>query len=271
MSEKVSFFRKTISSIRNHILFLSLLLFLYILSLLSFIYQPKGPMIPELKQSYVLFGSSLTAFLLLVSIGINLIYRFYHKAAYDRETIYQLIWGVSFLIYSLVFVGLGLHSVGVKFANVDQPEFFFMWRFPMIIWCVGMWLGFMMLFTENKLFIYLPSLIIFLWGLFGFYYGLIVLGNIERTMYAFLYSEFIPVTLIFAYLWLQYSKDTHLSSTKVLSAGFIIMSISYAAWAPWHSLGLIYIYFIWFDIFIFSLALILAGFFALPKEIAAHN
>ena len=142
----------------------------------------------------------------------------------------------------------------------------------MILWVTGMLIGTMMLFTENKKFIYIPALIVFLAGEAWFFLQLVLFADanaIEQTMYGFLFGEFIPVSILIAYLFYTYGRDLKLSSAWLLAIGFSLLSLTYAAWAPWHFSGLLYIYFIWFDLFLVSLAFILAGFFALPKETAS--
>ena len=74
---------------------------------------------------------------------------------------------------------------------------------------------------------------------------------------------------LIAYLFYFYGKNQKLSSAWILAIGFSLLALTYASWAPWHFSDLRYIYFIWFDIFLVSLAFILTGFFALPKEITS--
>lgn len=141
----------------------------------------------------------------------------------------------------------------------------------MILWVTGMFMGTMMLFTDRKIACILPAIVIFLFGEGWFIWRLVVsidANAIEQTMYGFLFWEFIPICVIIAYLFYNYSKDLNLSSARLLTLGFSLLALTYAAWAPWHfdEPNLTYIYFIWFDLFLVSLAFIFAGFFALPKE-----
>ena len=142
----------------------------------------------------------------------------------------------------------------------------------MILWVTGMMIGTMMLFTEDKKSIYITGLIIFLAGEIWFFFRLVLfvdVNSVEQTMYGFLFGEFIPVSILIAYLFYSYGKNQKLSSAWILTAGFSLLALTYASWAPWHFSDLRYIYFIWFDIFLVSLAFILTGFFALPKEITS--
>ncbi len=255
--------------LRNHLPFVIIIMVVYILSALTVLTTPRGFEIPQLSDSYVLFGPSLSAFILLLVIGGYLIYRYLAKPRPRKESLFQLIWGVSFLLYSVTFFGLCLQSLGIDFANMNEPFFFFLWRNPMILWVTGMWTGTSMLFTEDKKVIYVPASIILLAGEAWFFLQLVLFVNvysIEQTMYGFLFGEFIPVSIFIAYLFYSYGKDLKLSSAWMLTIGFALLAITYVAWAPWHFSGLMYIYYIWFDIFLVSLAFILAGFFALPKE-----
>lgn len=254
------------SFVKNHLPFLVLLSVVLILSAVTVVVSPRGPEVPKLENTYQLFGPSIAAFVLLMSIGSYLSYRYYVKTPPRSDTLYQLIWGVSFMIFSLTFLGLCLQALGFDFADMNQPAIFLVWRTPMIVWVAGMWIGTIQLFTENKLNIYLPAILILGLGLLWFVFGLLVQENIEQTMYGFLFAEFIPMAIILAYLWFVYTKDTELTSPRILVIGFSLLAITYAAWAPWHFTDLVYLYFVWFNLFIVSLGFIFAGFFALPKE-----
>lgn len=261
---------QTIDLLKSHISFVIIITIVYVLSAITVLTTPRGFEIPQLENSYMLFGPALSAFILLVVIGGYLVYRYLIKPFPRKESVYQLIWGVSFLIFSITFIGMCLQSLGFDFADTDKPFFFFLWRNPMILWATGMWIGTMMLFTENNKYIYIPGLIIFLAGESWFFLRLVLfvdVNSIEQTMYGFLFGEFIPISMLIAYLFYTYSKNQKLSSAWILTIGFSLLSLTYAAWAPWHFSDLRYIYFIWFDIFLVSLAFILTGFFALPKEI----
>ncbi|MFX1516610.1 MAG: hypothetical protein ACFFC6_09895, partial [Promethearchaeota archaeon] len=96
-------------------------------------------------------------------------------------------------------------------------------------------------------------------------------NSVEQTMYGFLFGEFIPISILIAYLFYHYGKDQKLSSLWILTIGFSLLALTYASWAPWHFSDLRYIYFIWFDLFLVSLAFILTGFFALPKELLSKE
>ena len=256
--------------VRSHLSFVILLGIIYFLSAITVLTLPRGFEIPQLTESYVLFGPSLSALILLISIGGYLVYRYLIKPPPRKESVYQLIWGVSFLLFSITFVGLCLESLGFIFADMDEPFLFFLWRNPMILWASGMMIGTMMLFTEDMKDILIIGLIIFLAGEFWFFFRLVLLvdvNSVEQTMYGFLFGEFIPVSILIAYLFYHYGKDQNLSSGWILTIGFSLLALTYASWAPWHFSELRYIYFIWFDIFLISLAFILTGFFALPKEI----
>ncbi|MFX1282933.1 MAG: hypothetical protein ACFFB5_04725 [Promethearchaeota archaeon] len=256
--------------LKRHTSFIVLITIIYFFSAITVLIMPKGFEISQLTDSYILFGPSLSAIILLLTIGGYLVYRYLIKPSPRKESMYQLIWGVSFLLYSITFIGMCIQSLGFQFADMDDPFIFLLWRNPMILWATGMFIGTMMLFTEDKKVIYIPALIILLAGEFWFSFRLVLFvdaNSIEQTMYGFLFGEFIPVSVLIAYLFYSYGKNSKLSSAWMLTIGFSLLSLTYAAWAPWHFSDLRYIYFIWFDLFLVSLAFILTGFFALPKEI----
>ena len=203
---------KFLDLVRSHLGFTILIIFFYILSAITVLTLPRGFEIPQLTDTYVLFGSSFSAIILLLTIGGYLIYRFFIKPPPRKESMYQLIWGISFLLFSITFIGMCLQSLGFDFANMDEPFLFFIWRNPMILWVTGMLIGTMMLFTEDKKSIYIPGLTIFLAGEVWFFFRLVLLvdvNSVEQTMYGFLFGEFIPVSILIAYLF--YFFNCHLS------------------------------------------------------------
>ena len=100
--------------IRRNLSFVIIITIVYILSALTVLITPRGFEIPELSESYVLFGPSLSALILLLVIGGYLIYRYLSKPSPKRESLFQLIWGVSFLLYSITFLGLCLQSLNFE-------------------------------------------------------------------------------------------------------------------------------------------------------------
>jgi hypothetical protein len=229
--------------------------------------KPRGFSVPELTTSYDLFGASLAAFILLLCIGGYLLYRYFTNAKPLEQAPFQLIWGASFVIYSITLLGMTFQAWGFDFADMSDPFLFLIWRTPMILWVAGMWYGVTRLITDNMRLIHFSTLVIIILGEIWFIIGLILLEEIETTMYGFLYWEFVPMAFIIAFLWYNYGKGAELDSPKVLTVGFTLFGIAYLAWAPWHFEELKYIWFVWFNIYLVSLALLLTGFYALPKEI----
>ncbi|MFX0123236.1 MAG: hypothetical protein ACFFAE_06320 [Candidatus Hodarchaeota archaeon] len=240
---------------------------IYIVTTLIVVAKPKGFAIEEIEITYDLFGTSLTGFILILIIGGYLLFRYFSRARPLEQAPFQLIWGLSFLIYSITLLGLVLQAWGFDFADMTDPVIFLVWRTPMILWVAGMWIGVTSLHTDSPQITYLSALLIFLLGESWFFIGLILLRDIELTMYGFLYWEFVPMAFILAILWYNYGKGAGLHSPKVISAGFTLFGIAYLAWAPWHFEDLQYVWFIWFNVYLVSLAILLTGFYALPKEI----
>ena len=247
--------------------YLVIIVIIYIFTTLIVIAKPEGFAVPELTTTSDLFGDSLMGFILLVIIGGYLLFRYFSKARPLEQAPFQLIWGSSFIIYSLTLLGLLLQAWGFEFADMTDPVIFLIWRSPMILWVAGMWIGVTRLYTDCPKCTYLAALVIALLGELWFIIGLVVLKDIEFTMYGFLYWEFVPMAFILAILWYNYGRGANLHSPKVISAGFTLFGIAYLAWAPWHIEELKYIWSIWFNVYLVSLAILLTGFYALPKEI----
>ncbi|UCG02510.1 MAG: hypothetical protein JSW11_00665 [Candidatus Heimdallarchaeota archaeon] len=244
-----------------------LLSILYMITTLIVIIKPRGFPVPEVTASYALFGAPLAGFLLILSISGYLLFRYFAKKRPLEQAPFQLIWGTSFLIYSITLAGLVFQAWGFEFANMTDPLIFLIWRTPMIIWVTGMWIGVSKLLVDDDRLIYFPAFSILILGEVWFIIGLIFFVDIEFTMNGFLYWEFVLMASILALLWYQYGKGTELSSPNVIVLGFVLFGITYLAWAPWHSKELEYMWFVWFNVYLVSLAFLLTGFYALPKEI----
>jgi hypothetical protein len=247
--------------------YLVIIVIIYMITTLIVIVSPHGFPIPEIENTYDLFGVSLAAFILILIIGGYLLYRYFSKARPLERAPFQLIWGSSFIIYSITLLGMVFQAWGFDFADMTDPIIFLIWRTPMILWVAGMWIGVTKLYTDCPKCTYLVALLIFLLGELWFFIGLILLDSIELTMYGFLYWLFVPMAFILAILWYNYGKGAQLNSPKVITAGFILFGIAYLAWAPWHFEELKYIWHVWFNVYLVSLAILLTGFYALPKEI----
>ena len=247
--------------------YLVIIVIIYICTTLIVIARPMGFAVPEIETSYDLFGASLAGFILTLIIGGYLLYRYFSRAEPLEQAPFQLIWGASFLVYSITLLGLLLQAWGFDFADMTDPIIFLVWRTPMILWVAGMWIGVVKLHTDNVQITYLVALLILLLGEIWFFVGLIIVGEIEFTMYGFLYWEFVPMAFVLAILWYNYGKGADLNSPKVITVGFTLFGIAYLAWAPWHVEELRYIWFVWFNIYLVALAFLLTGFYALPKEI----
>lgn len=255
--------------IKNYSAYLIIITIIYAFTTIIVLAAPKGFPIPELETSYNLFGPSLAALILLLLIGSYQIYRYFTKSPPQQNTPFQVIWGISFYIYAITMLGLCLEALAFEFADMTEPILFLVWRSPMIFWVAGMWLAITTLMTNDKRVQIIPMLLIIILGELWFFLGLIIVKDIELTMYGFLYWEFIPMALILALIWYHYGKTSTLSSPLVIASGFTLFGLVYLAWAPWHFSDVRYMWFIWFNVYLISLALIFGGLYAFPKEILA--
>ncbi len=253
----------------DYIGYIVIFVIIYILTTLFVILKPRGFAIPQLEEKYDLFGASFTGFILLLLIGAILLYFYFSTRQSLDQAPFLLYWGISFLIYAITLLGLCMEALGFDFANMEEPLIFLFWRSPMIFWVAGMWIGTSKLFQDNFKINYIPALLIILLGEIWFIFGLLILGDVEFTMYGFLYWEFIPMGLVLAILWYNYGKRAELSSPKLITFGFLLFCLAYMGWAPWHFAELRYIWYILFHIFLIGLSLIFTGFYSLPKEILA--
>ena len=157
-------------------------------------------------------------------------------------------------------------------ANENSaPEIFFIWRFGMIIWAGASLYGILRILVEDRKKQIIPSIIVIIAGLFWFIYGLFVANvaikeRIETMMYGFLFTIWIPICFSISYIFLVYGRKSNTSGSKILFIGYLGLTITYMAWAPWHFGDVVYIYFVWYFLFQLSLVPILIGFILLARE-----
>lgn len=235
---------------------LFILAIIYLLGILVVITLPQlePALIPQ--ETFWLFGLSLQAIFLLLGIAIVILYNWYRNPYSPLK-----VWSVSFAVYSLTFFGLLLTSLGIIDENI--PVVFFLFRNTMIIFAAGMIYGLATHLNFDKKLRYLISSLIIIFGYIWFIWGLLLVSNIEYTMYGFLYFIFIPASAYVAWAFYMAAKETGFSSFKYISLGMVGLAITYGAWAPWH---LNYIYGVWFFLFNLSLVPIFAGFIGLFHE-----
>ena len=212
----------------------------------------------------VTFGLGLDTSIILWTIGGYLIYRWNKGARTNRSL---LVWGLGFFVYSITFVAHIFRGWGFIWANENtSTELFFLWRFGMIIWAGASLYGILRILTEDLKKQLIPPLLAMAAGFIWFFYGLFIVGDIEWTMYGFLFAIWIPVCFSISYVFLTYGRKAELTSPKILFIGYVGLTITYMGWAPWHFGDVIYFYFVWYFLFLLSLIPILVGFVSLSKE-----
>lgn len=241
--------------------FALLLAAVYGAGIYAIIYKPLLPEVQPLSKTFWLFGLSLQAAVILIWIGIYLLRRWV-KGQEKNQT--QLIWGASFLLYSIVFIGMMLQALGIPWANASRPDIFFWYRQFMIIWIAGMYYGVSRFVYRDRRYLQIvPTAAILLAGYGIFAYGLFQVKDIEYTMYTFLYLVFVPTLAILARLFWKYSSISGNSAPRYISIGFGGIALTYLAWAPWHKTTF---YGVWFALYVLSLVPLLVGFLLIPRE-----
>jgi len=228
---------------------------LYVFSALFALTSINGRFLLELNPSVIQFLLSSVAFIFLLVIGYNLL-----------SNKYRTIWGLSFLVYAVTFLGLSLNAINSSFASLNDPLLSQFWLLPLIILNCGLWIGTSSLFFENKKLIYLPSLLIFVLGNSWFLFGSIVLKNMELTISIYSLGLFVPVVLGAAFIWYHFGKDTQYVSPWFLAIGFGLFGVIHIFWNPWYTAVLGPMFYPIFILYIVSLGLILTGIRTLTKE-----
>jgi len=251
--------------LREHLSIIVVLVLIYLMGIYFVMEKPLLGEVKELEKTGCLFGLSMTATVLLLSISFYLLYR-WNKTG--RKNITNLIWGISFALYSLVFIGMMLEAFGISWANSKEPEIFFIFRQFQIIWAAGIYLGISKILSKSKIIQTLPTLLILLFGYIWFFYGLLYMKDIEYTMYGFLYGIWIPLCVFLAYLFFLYSKKSRLIAPRYIALGFAGIAITYSYWAPWH---LTKFYLICFFTYILSIVPLFTGFMLIVPESKAKD
>ncbi|NVM28469.1 MAG: hypothetical protein HWN65_06475 [Candidatus Helarchaeota archaeon] len=212
----------------------------------------------------VTYGLGLDSTVLILTIGGFLLYRWIKGGRGNKSL---LIWGLGFLVYSITFIAHIFRGWGFTWANENtSPEFFFLWRFGMILWAGGSLYGILRILVEDKKKQIIPSIAVIVIGFSWFSYGLFIVRDIEWMMYGFLFGIWVPICFSISYIFLLYGRKSNTTGPKILFLGYLGLTITYMAWAPWHFGDVVYFYFFWYFLFLLSLVPILVGFILLARE-----
>ncbi|GAB4311940.1 MAG: hypothetical protein Kow0069_12450 [Promethearchaeota archaeon] len=223
----------------------------------------EGP--AALANTHEIFGLSVNSLVLIWAIAAFLTYRWFVTG---RKNVATISWSVGFWLYGILFLAFVLQALGTPGVDMNVPTTFFLFRQTMILWVALLYFGLAKLLFTNRAWILVPTAVFVAAGYGIFTWGLILLGDIERTMYAFLFLELIPICVIDGYLFMLYGNRAGIRSTAYLGAGFFGIAATYAAWAPWH---LTFFYLVWFFLFQLSLVPLLIGFLLLSKDLAIRE
>jgi len=238
-----------------------------IIALMVLLWRPSVPPIGTLRGTYCLFALASISLVSLVLIGVHIISYWYSHA---RQNFSLLLWGLGFLIYSSLFLGICLCAAGLSWANMEDPETFFMFRQTMILFLVLNCAGVVIRITKNTWLRVGVSLSIGLSGYGIMIYGLLIRRSIELAMYLFSYILLIPVSVFMSYTFYLFSKYSGFSSAKIISISWIYYAVTYAFWAPLYPEPTRHLWFIAFSQFVLSIQLMLLGHMMLIPELKAE-
>jgi len=252
---------------KTHYLYFIGIIIIALISTYVLIFLPHGIPFPPLENSFYLFGLALDTTILIWTIGTFLIIRWFKT---KKENPSLIIWGISFFLYSIIFVAHIFRALGFTIANENTSSFhFFAYRWEMIVWAAGIVYGLLKILVKRKKLQIIPSVIILVVGFSWFILGLFIIPweyPIDSTMYLFLFTIWIPVCFTMAYIFFYYGYKMKRYGPKIISIGFLGVMITYMAWAPWHFSDVVYIYFIWYFLFLLSLTPTLFGFVLMAIE-----
>ena len=256
---------KLVETIRKNMVLFVAEVFIFLVAVCIILTRPIGPKIPVLENTYALFGLSSLAMISLFFIGLHFLVQWF---SYSRENSSYLLWGVGFIVYSILFFGMCPSALGIEWANMDVPAIFFAFRQVMIIFLALVYLGVAAkIFPKNKIFVCITTTLILIGGYIAFIYGLLIAGDVDMTMYLFTYLYIIPVAIFMAYVFYLFARYNSLISGKIISAAWIYYGFTYAFWAPFHVEEIMYLWYVMYAQFILSILLMLLGHILLPYEL----
>ncbi|TFG04650.1 MAG: hypothetical protein EU536_04125 [Promethearchaeota archaeon] len=255
--------------LKEHIFFFIGIIVIAILCFLVLLLKPHATA-PEILDpaigpyNLVTFGLGFDTSIILLTIAFYLLNR-WNKGGRTNTSL--LVWSCGFFVYSSTFIAHIFRGIGFSWANENSsPEIFFLWRFGMIIWAGCSLFGILRILVEDKKTQIIPSLAVIGIGFSWFSYGLLIVRDIEWTMYGFLFGIWIPICFSISYIFFIYGRKSKTTGPKVLFLGYLGLTITYMGWAPWHFPDVIYFYFVWYFWFLLSLIPILIGFIMFSKE-----
>ena len=217
--------------------------------------SPFNFSLAALDHNSIQFAFSAFSMSLSFSIGIYLLFSDFRRS-----------WGVSFLIYSITFLGLSLEALSISIADMTDPFSVLLWRLPMIIF-IGLTLyGTISFYTDKRDYILFSSIGVALIGISWFIIGLGYLNNVELVMDVFLYLIFIPILLFSSFVWFKFNQETKFRSTSLLAIGYLLLGIIYSQWLPWQTINLNPGYNILYTLLTLAFVLIFRGYIQLTKE-----
>jgi hypothetical protein len=221
----------------------------YLIAVFIVLLNPNSLSLNNIDAKYTQLGLSFIAFILLVMVGIS---------SYRHG--FQQSWSAIFIVYSINFLGLSLEALNLSIADMNAPLLFLLWRFPMVLYIAGLWINLANFFTDKSYLKYIPAIAIIVFTEIWFIVSLTILENIILAMNGFLYGVFIPITLLSAFIWYKFSKETNYTASSLIALGFLLIGLVYSQWTLWDPTSLNPLYSIFFTIFNLSLILLLRGF-----------
>jgi hypothetical protein len=222
---------------------------IYILVVFFVLINPNSFSLNNLDAKYSQMALSLFAFTLLVILGVSSYRHGFHRN-----------WSTIFLIYAITFLGLSLETLAIPFADMSNSLLFLIWRFPMVLFAVGLWINLAGLYSDKSILKYGPALgIIFLSSLW-LIANLVILENISYAMNGFLFGVFIPITFATAFIMYRFGKETNYSGYSLIALSFLLIGLVYSQWTLWDPTSLNPLYSISFTILNLGLILLLRGF-----------
>ncbi|MFX0052663.1 MAG: hypothetical protein ACFE8U_15400, partial [Candidatus Hermodarchaeota archaeon] len=111
-SYQENFYQKIVDFGRHRPWLLLLGLVYVVMSLISLI-DLSGILLPEFNFNVIQLSLSLSAFLLLLSIGL-----------FSQANGFKSIWGISFLAHAVIFIILSLNVTGFILLDITNPIVF---------------------------------------------------------------------------------------------------------------------------------------------------
>jgi len=180
----------------------------------------------------------------------------------SHENVVNVLWSAAFLLYAFMLLGSLLSVLNLFGVDVANPQTFWFFRQFHVLIVALLFAGVLLLggYTKRHVLKVVSVLIVLEYVLLGLVLfatgGMSTLDLIDVQMGLFVLVVWLPLTLFISFAFYKNYVRSRRRSALYLSVAFLLMSIAYLFWGPFHACMLFYAA---FALFIISLCFVLVG------------